>query len=678
MRAKRIAVFVALALAMAGWASWTLLRSGMPGVVRVGYFQNRPYFSTNAAGEAEGAVVDLLRETAERLGVRLRWVVMRGTPEEEIRAGRADFIAMAVINAERKREFHLTEPWLRTEAWIISLDGAATPMDLAGRGLGVPTVPFIEKLARRKYAAARLVSHDDRYELVRRLCRGEAQAVLLEPRSVNRILLDRPDGCGEAKFRVDALEGSYQGIGFLAQRQNAEVADRFRAELVPVAQSGQLSRIYRRWGIGLEAEVRMVNEMFEVAEANRRLRFTSGALGALVLLALGLAYGFMTARRRAVAAAEVRRSFLANMSHEIRTPMNGVMGLTELLAGTALTPEQSSLVASIQNSGRSLLQILNGILDLSKLEAGKLELEEVAFRLAEPLDTVAATLGAVAREKGVELELVMDPALPPVALGDPLRLTQILFNLAGNAVKFTAQGKVRLEVKREEARVRFRVSDSGIGMDEATRARLFQPFSQAGASTSRRFGGTGLGLAIVKRLVEQMDGTLGVESAVGKGSTFWFVLPLREGVLEEPPARERRQTAARRSLHVLVVDDNAVNRRVAVGLAERLGHAAKAVESGELALRAMAQEHFDAVLLDCQMPGMDGYETVREIRRRERKLGRQRTWVIAATANALAEDRRRCLEAGMDAYLAKPFPLAELETCLGQCHADRQEAAILQ
>jgi PAS domain S-box-containing protein len=378
------------------------------------------------------------------------------------------------------------------------------------------------------------------------------------------------------------------------------------------------------------------------------------------------------ARDEALEASRVKTEFLAVMSHELRTPMNGVMGMTSLLLGTSLSPEQRDYAETVRTSADSLLGLLNDVLDLSKVEADRLELEVVDFDLGPVVTDVVNLLAGSARLKSVALAADIDADVPRALRGDPARLRQVLLNLVGNALKFTPSGSVHLLVRldptdRDSAGhgvgLRFEVADTGIGIAAGSRAQLFDAFSQADPSTTRLYGGTGLGLAISKSLVALFGGEIGVDSELGVGSTFWFTARFPEAahgvVAKSEPASQERTGTVTPGL-VLVVDDNATNQKVAVHMLQLLGHRADVAASGVEAVEACARSRYDLVLMDCRMPLMDGYEATRVIRSVE-GTGR-RTPIVAMTASAMLADHERCLEVGMDAYLSKPVRLADLTT----------------
>nr|WP_275298163.1 ATP-binding protein [Halomonas campisalis] len=505
------------------------------------------------------------------------------------------------------------------------------------------------------------------YSRLNLLQRGDITELLAEIATVSRLLpalieqFDALDAKLQGLERLGegerlALDGRLEHLGQLTERliiaingHLAESATRER-EVLQSLYALLLALILAMSLAGLLVVVFLVREARDNATARRSLERLSREL--------------QTTARRAESASQSKSEFLATVSHEIRTPLNGVIGMSDLLMDQPLDQRSRDYARTLHASAGRLLELINDILDFSKIESGRLELERRPIRLAALIEDACQLFRPRADAKGLALEVRLSPELPARVMGDPARLRQVLLNLLANAIKFTECGEVRIEAGVSRAgRLSLAVEDTGPGIPADQQERLFEPFRQGDASTARRYGGTGLGLAICRRLTDAMGGEIGVDSAPGEGSRFWVELPL------EPVDAESEHEAALPAApppvpgaSVLVVEDNPVNQQVASAMLERLGCRVQLVESGGRALAAVADQAFDAIFMDVQMPDMDGLETVRRLR--EGGGWRASVPVVAMTAGGPGAEQARCLAAGMSDYLTKPLSREALAGCL--------------
>lgn len=453
---------------------------------------------------------------------------------------------------------------------------------------------------------------------------------------------------GEVYYALSAMTGFFLGVMILA-----------------------VHKMYLSSTAALELSYRNEELIADLTRAGKDMERLNRTLSDEIEYVKQVETDLVEARDHAEKMSQAKGQFLANMSHEIRTPMNGVIGTLQLLETSQLTESQAEYVATAHKSADALLDILNDILDLSKIEAGKLGIETIAFDLREVLSDVIGLNLPAAEQKKLQLACEIADALPEFVVADPVRIRQLLLNLVSNAIKFTDRGVVCLRLNvlastSDTARIRIEVSDTGVGIDKKTLEKLFTAFTQADGSTTRKYGGTGLGLAIVKQLVHLMHGELGVDSVPGAGSTFWFEITVgiaSQGV-KQAPVEIAAEYVPLPSARILLVEDNPVNQLVASRMLEKIGLQVALANNGNQALKKLEQDDFDIVLMDCQMPELDGFAATRILRDYEQQMAKERTIVIAMTANVMEGDRQRCLDVGMDDYLGKPVKLPELEATL--------------
>jgi signal transduction histidine kinase/ActR/RegA family two-component response regulator len=672
-----------------GWLLWTAAILPLAGIVAygawhrravstdrvytIGYANNPPYQIHGPDGRPTGFAVEMVKRAAERAHIRLVWVLDRSDSLEMMRRGDVDLWPLLADVPERHAWVYASDPWIISDHYLIAPAGGPPPPEDTTETFHFSGPALMPTLIHRVWPAAGTHAEPVVTDLAGPFCSGEWRHVFMSSHQIPQFLRAVTAQCGDVGFRAHHVPQLSVRLGVGARPDMAPVADRLRAEILAMGEDGELNTILARYAyVGL-TEARMMMQLVEAERQSRALAWALSALGVAAGILVFAAWRLWRSRLAADAASRAKSDFLANMSHEIRTPLNGVLGMIELVRDGQLAASQRELLDTAHSSARSLLLLLNDILDLSRIEARRLELAPIDFQPRLLVGEIASLMGPVGQAKGLSCEREIDPAVPQWVKADPVRVRQVLLNLIGNAIKFTERGSIVMRMELDggdPTMLRISVRDTGIGVPVDQHAAIFEKFSQADGSIVRKFGGTGLGLAISRQLVELMGGRIWFESEPGAGSTF--VCTLRVAPADPDAAAQHAVHVAdltpARPLNILVAEDNPVNQRLIRALLEKDRHDVTLVGSGHDAVEAIRGDaSFDLVLMDIQMPEMDGFQATAAIR--ALPDSRRGVPIVALTAHAQLGYDDVCRAAGMSGYLSKPIDRTALRRVLARVAA---------